>query len=386
MSLFSITSCQKDDVTNDDSPDDSTISNSFSSFEFSGIYNGVLLSNGVSTTIQGYITISANGATTLDLFTGRMTGTSLRENDQYLITISNTFGNYANISNITGAVKISTRQIYLTGTNADGTTISLNGNVPPVTLQSTGGWENLNKSAVFFTHHESCKATVTVNGVTFSGLNRFYQNEPEGLCSSYYALSNQLYSNYDSSTSKIFCNKVTLMGLNGFPITYDDCSVIGYYLPKNTNYNYTVSWENGQTTTGSFTSPSGGAQLPICISNNGPDCNHDLNGKWLTSAGLGITISGTQGVFYSFSSNWQIAANGGYVSIGSVKTKNISATTLNKWNCQELWLKATNNVINGTAWSNDGTIIMSTDGNTINVTSTGPVTATSGTNTFTRVP
>lgn len=363
-----------------------TTPTNFEAFEFSGIFRGTLYSNGATSEIQGYVTIQSNGATTLDLLTGRMIGTSVHVGDQYNITIANTYGQYQYVTNITGTIEISSRSIFLSGTNADGTQVTLGGTVPPVTVQSTGGWENLNKSAVFFSHHESCKVSVAVNGVTFGGLNQFYQNESEGLCTSYYALSNLIYSNYDALTSKIFCSTITLMGLNGNPITYNDCSVVGYYLNKNSNYNYTATWENGQITTGTFTSPSGGAQLNICLSNNGPDCNHELNGKWLSSAGVGLTISGTQGVFYSFSTNWQTAANSGYISIGNAKLRNISVTSPNQWNCQDLWLKATNGNIDGVMWSTDGTITMSADGSTIAVTSTGPISGTSGTNTYTRVP
>jgi hypothetical protein len=83
-------------------------------------------------------------------------------------------------------------------------------------------------------------------------------------------------------------------------------------------------------------------------------------------------------VFYTFSSNWQTAANGGYVNIGTVKVKNITSLNNNQWSCRDLWMTATNGIINGTQWSNDGTISMNANGTVITVTSTGPVSGLAG--------
>lgn len=111
-----------------------------------------------------------------------------------------------------------------------------------------------------------------------------------------------------------------------------------------------------------------------------------LDGKWLASGGgNGITISGNNGTFYSFNSNWEIARSKGYIAIGGLKLKEITKINNTKWNCKELWLTATNGVIDGTKWSNDGTITMSTDGKTITVTSTGPVSGNSGSLIYSRV-
>lgn len=354
-SIF-LVSCSKDE----------TPPASFSDFEFSGIFNGSLYSMGSSSPIEGYVTIDASGATTLDLLSGRMKGTAMKTSTNYNITITEVSGIFQNVTNITGTIEIATRTLYLSGTNADGSQVTVGGTTPEVL--STGGWENLSKSAVYFTHNESCKASITINGVTFSGLNNHY--EPGGYCSPTYALFNTIRSNHDNKQSKIFCHDGTLLGLNGQPITFTDCNTVAYYLNKNTAYNYTVNWENGQTSSGSFTSPSGGGQLPICISNNGPECNYSLDDKWVTSSGTGIRISGTTGVYYSFNNSWQDFVNAGFLSAGSLSLKNISQVNSREWNCHALYNIRMDGTPDSINWATDGTIVMSADGNTITVSAT----------------
>jgi len=55
----------------------------------------------------------------------------------------------------------------------------------------------------------------------------------------------------------------------------------------------------------------------------GGTSSNSINGKWLSSGGLGVNISGSSGTFYSFNSNFQTAANKGYVQLGSLYLKNI---------------------------------------------------------------
>ncbi len=113
--------------------------------------------------------------------------------------------------------------------------------------------------------------------------------------------------------------------------------------------------------------------------------NMNLNGRWICE-GTGIQISGSSATFYSFGGNWQTANSKGVVSIGTLKLKNIYTTsTANKWTCQELYMTTTNNVINGTTWSSDGKISMSSDGKSITLESTGPISGNPYSNIYTRV-
>lgn len=110
-----------------------------------------------------------------------------------------------------------------------------------------------------------------------------------------------------------------------------------------------------------------------------------LDGKWLSSSGVGIMISGNNGTLYAFSPNWEIAKNKGYVDVGSVKMKEITKVNNTKWNCKDLYLTTTNGQIDGVTWSFDGTITMSADGKSITATSTGPVSGNVGSIVYTRV-
>ncbi|MCF8459583.1 MAG: hypothetical protein K9G46_02575 [Flavobacteriales bacterium] len=109
-----------------------------------------------------------------------------------------------------------------------------------------------------------------------------------------------------------------------------------------------------------------------------------LNDNWLGADGTGISISGTGGTFYSFGGNWQLMANSGYVSVGSAKLRYISTLTSNTWGCQVLFLQIIDGVPEATAWSSNGTITMSPDGNVISVAGTSPFGSGLATTNYTR--
>ncbi len=376
-SLLFVIACNKTSSTQEPV---TTNPKGFDSFEYSGIFRGTLTSSGSSSPIEGYVTIDSEGLITLDLLSGRMKGTASKTTTNYNILITQSTGLFQDVTKITGTIEISSRILYLSGDGPDGSPITLGGTTPKVL--STGGWEILNKTAIFFTHNESCKASITINGITLNGLNNHY--ETGGLCSPTYALYNTMRFNHDNQQSRVFCHDVKLKGLNGQTVSFTDCNTAAFYLIKNTPYNYKVMWENGQTTTGSFTSPDGGGQLPICISNDGPECNHSLSGKWLAPDGTGILFSGTKATFYSFSSNWQLYVNNGTVSVGSTKVRNISQVNATTWNCEVLFLHIVNGKPESVAWSTDGTITMNTSGSSITITATSPF-GGSGSATHTRV-
>ncbi|MFZ4796761.1 MAG: hypothetical protein ACOYMA_04660 [Bacteroidia bacterium] len=263
-SLLFVVACNKKDST----PNVTPTSKDFSSFEYSGSFSGSISSNSSSSPTLGNVTIDSEGAFILDLMAGRMKGSALKTGTTYNITISESTGIFKDVANSSGTIDVSNRILMLSGKDPDGSPITISGTTPEVL--NTGGWEKLKKSAVLFTHNESCKASITIDGVTLSGLNNHY--ETGGLCSPTYALSNTLLSNHDSLQSMVYCHSGKIKGLNGQTVSFTDCNTAAFYLNKNTLYDYTVNWENGQTSTGSFTSPDGGGQKPICISNEGPEC------------------------------------------------------------------------------------------------------------------
>jgi len=104
-----------------------------------------------------------------------------------------------------------------------------------------------------------------------------------------------------------------------------------------------------------------------------------INGKWVSSGGTGIEISGSTGVFYSFSSSWQEFADAGFVNIGSSNLNNISKINSSEWNCDVLWMKRIDGIPTSVHWATDGTIVLSSNENTITVSATldaGPASAT----------
>jgi len=261
-----IIGCSKDEDAPQEQPP-----TSFADFEYSGSFTGSFYDGSTTSPIEGYVTVHASGATTLDLFQGRLTGTAQKVGTNYNVTITNAVGIFSNITGITGSIDTVARTIYLSGTYPDGSPFTVGGSTPPVMGASDGGWSSLAKSSVVFTHSESCKASVTVNGITFSGLNAHY--EEGGMCSPYYAMTNQLMFNYDDNVSELHCHNYTLLMMDGTYQTFTDCNTAQFIVDKNTQYTYTVAWENGEITTGTFTSAGGGGSVYICPSNDGPDCS-----------------------------------------------------------------------------------------------------------------
>lgn len=104
-----------------------------------------------------------------------------------------------------------------------------------------------------------------------------------------------------------------------------------------------------------------------------------INGKWVSSVGTGIEISGSTGVFYDFSSSWQEFADAGFVTIGSLNLKNISKINSSEWNCDVLWMKRIDGIPTSIQWATDGIIVWSSSLNTITISATldsGPASAT----------
>jgi hypothetical protein len=197
-----------------------------------------------------------------------------------------------------GTIDTVSGQANIAGTNPGGSALSLNAVMTGIPDdENSVQWSNQrSKSAVYFTHKEKCSATVTINGETFSGLNSHYS--PGGFCASEYDLWVQLAQDVDDKASKLFCHSGTIQGLDGNPKDFTDCNTLIFILDKNKEYTYTVTWENGKTETGKFTSPAGGYKKAICLSKIGQDCEDTGNG----------TGTGTNSATFSFSGSSHIAS------------------------------------------------------------------------------
>lgn len=142
------------------------------------------------------------------------------------------------------------------------------------------------------------------------------------------------------------------------------------------NYSYTASG-GGHNWSGTFTVVEGECNKTILTTSSGGG-GTDLDGKWLSSSGTGLNISGSSGTFYAFSSTWTnyYVANG-FVGVGDAGLKSISKTSSTTWDCLALTGFAEGGVGKYVFWSDDGTITMSSDGKSFNLT--GNATATNGT-------
>jgi hypothetical protein len=235
---------------------------SFDDYEYSAVLRATITSNGTPSSTEGYVAIDENGEITIETLAGTMTGTVQETADGYTFTITESTGGFADVTGVTGTIDLASGSTTFAGTNPGGTSISLDGEVAPVP-KSDGGWDDLEKSSVIFTHSEpSLLVSITIDGETFDGLNAHYH--PGGRCDSYYALGNSIPANVDDLESELFCNSGTLKGLNGQPVEFTDCSTIRFVLNKETRYTYTAEWSDGTVTTDEFKSPSGGRVKVIC--------------------------------------------------------------------------------------------------------------------------
>lgn len=167
----------------------------------------------------------------------------------------------------------------------------------------------------------------------------------------------------------VSCNGITKTFNSYYNSGAPSCGALG---AANFNLNpgtYSYSANGGALTwNGSITVNSGGcSKMNLTVNGNGG--NLSLNGKWQSSEGVTIIISGSSGVFNSFGTgNWKAAADKGFVKLGDLYLRNISNVNSTKWNAQTLWYFGTNGIVEGVKWGSDGTIIMSTNGSTFTLT------------------
>ncbi len=83
----------------------------------------------------------------------------------------------------------------------------------------------------------------------------------------------------------------------------------------------------------------------VIMDDEAPAPAPSLDGRWKRGDGQGIEISGTSGVFYSFSPGWQNFADKGFVSIGSLAFKEIKQTSGNQWEYYQVTGPVTANTV-----------------------------------------
>jgi hypothetical protein len=125
------------------------------------------------------------------------------------------------------------------------------------------------------------------------------------------------------------------------------------------------------------------SSLSACQSSCGGN-NFSLDDHWLAPSGTGIIISGQNGVFYAFSSNWQLFVNNGTVNVGTLKVRYITQINSTTWSCQALFLQLIDGDPITVEWSVDGTLTMSSDGTSITASATSPFSNGIGSETYYR--
>lgn len=268
MGLIVMMSCSKDKNREHDNNQ-----NSGPNYVYKASFDGTFLNYETTFNVMGGVFIEDNNNIIIDVLAGEMKGTATKIGDNYQISIIETKGIFQNINNLQGEINAVSETLTITGTNPDGSEVVLNGEVQ---LQTTGGWENLAKTRVYFQHAETGRTvSITINGETYSGLERIYQLMTDGgmwydygFCGNDYS-SVQLLANVDGKESPgLLCYTGTLKMLDGSYEQFTKCDNVGYFLNKNTTYTYTANWDNGETTTGTFTTGDGGSGLGICLKLN----------------------------------------------------------------------------------------------------------------------
>ena len=115
-----------------------------------------------------------------------------------------------------------------------------------------------------------------------------------------------------------------------------------------------------------------------CIRKNEPEPDPpgqttSLDGYW-NRGDIVVYINGTVGTFYKVNSgDWLKALNQGFITIGSMKFKNLTRLKDDTfYSGQELWFYSNNQVITEVAWTITGEFNLRNNGNTLYVNTKDP--------------
>lgn len=269
-----ITGCRKDDSdTVQPSSQPSSQQSDLSSFD-----GTIRIGNNVVSTL-GVVEVDGNNFSFVNEY-GSMTGTANQITDASIdftyneITITGGDGIFEDAAGVQG--EMYSDYLEIQGTSTSGQTVSITG---ALTIEEANAqWQaDRSKASIMFTNLESCGATITINGETLGPLTQHWKEG--GYCNTSYDDALTRPRNVDDKSSKLLCKDVTLEMLDGSTQTFNICDVVVFVIDKETTYNYTVSWDNGETTSGSINALEGGARKVVCLSNDGAECdpvNSDL--------------------------------------------------------------------------------------------------------------
>lgn len=273
LTLLMFSSCSKSSDTNDNTLNE----------VFGAQFSGNMTTGNINNDVDGIISISETGNFMLESFSGRLTGNAELENNIYIITNISGSGAFESSTFSEGQLNLNNLNLNIEGTYIDSAPIAINGEVEIIWIEEYEQmWTDARiKSSVFFSHNELCSASITINGITLDGLGTHY-NENGALCdqSTYGDLfTTKYHRDVDNDISETFCNTQTLFNpLTGEYNTSEWCTISKFIVDKNTQYTYTVDWDNGYSYTDSFTSADGGQGVTICLTNPLDDCDGSSGG------------------------------------------------------------------------------------------------------------
>ncbi len=271
--MFIATSCSKDE--NDENPEpDPIIENSateLSSFDgITRIGNNEIPSDGIIEVEDDNFTfINELGALTgsVSLITDEIDGISY-----YEVSIIQATGFFDGAVDFSG--EMYSNYVNIIGTSNAGENISIQGELMTVE-EANAAWESeRTKSQIIFTNLESCDAYITINDETLGPLHTHWREG--GYCNTPYQDALEFPKNADNKSSSLDCRNLTLKMLDGSYETFNICDIAYFVVDKEKSYTYTVSWENGETTSGSVGPLSGGHKKYICLTNDGPECEDEV--------------------------------------------------------------------------------------------------------------
>lgn len=270
--LIIFSSCSKDSDSSDSNEADQSLMG-----EFNGTMNA---GNGaISNNLSGNINLSDTGVFLLDVTNGSISGLASQEGSTYTLNNLTGKGIFENSEISNGILDLGNETLQLSGTYIDNTSLTVAGGLITVELAPDLQMlrDALDKSAVWFTHNELCFATITVDDITLEDLGNHYQEG--GLCHSTYGgpqgqFGSSFFRPVDDWVSGLLCTTGTLFNpIEETYITYTSCPTAVFVVDKNTQHTYTVTWENGDTETGTFTSADGGAGVCFFLTNPSGDCS-----------------------------------------------------------------------------------------------------------------
>ena len=175
---------------------------------------------------------------------------------------------------------------------------------------------------------------------------------------------------------KLFAHNMGSVGENTAAMTITDDSG-----PKNfsINSNLTTNGYFDVVVSGSGVS-CGTSSTPTTTPTPTPTNNNaSLFGDWVKSNGRTMSISNTTAILKAYGS-----VSPGLLKVGDQIIRNISPKGTNKWSCNTVYTRVENRVEVELIWSNDGTITLSTDGRSITIGSTAPISGVYSENIYTK--